>query len=367
MLKKITIQILGWNSAKELADTLRVLSEVPDSLADIVYIDNASTDNSIELVERLCPLAKIIRLQDNRGFSAGNNVGLRECDTPYVLLLNPDARLVWGGIEQLITEFENDPKLGAAQGLLMREGDIAVGSIGNSLSCVARTAPARPKVQAGGRADINESRAARYVAKLPTATSRQLSKRGVIDSAGIVLTFALNGRDRGAGEEDAGQFDEEAPLTAVTGACGMYRMSALNDVAHEREGKKEYLDEDFFAYKEDVDLGWRLNNAGWKVKYFPVNVGVHARGLRQHGFMNWGLNPVRVYSRLTRKRTRYSVRNWVWLVVKNISAKQVVVHGGFISLRFLLLLFLSLLYFPLVTVWLEVLSGLPRMVGKRVL
>ena len=86
MLKKITIQILGWNSAKELADTLSVLSEVPDSLADIVYIDNASTDNSIELVERLCPLAKIIRLQDNRGFSAGNNVGLRECDTPYVLL-----------------------------------------------------------------------------------------------------------------------------------------------------------------------------------------------------------------------------------------------------------------------------------------
>jgi len=184
-----------------------------------------------------------------------------------------------------------------------------------------------------------------------------------IDSTGIVQTITLNGRERGAGEEDRGQYEKETRLLAVTGACGIYRMAALKDVSY---ASTEFFDNNFFAYKEDVDLGWRLNKKGWQVWYLPVLVGRHKRTMGKRGYLGWGVKPRVIYRRLKNPRTRFSLRNWGWMIVKNVSPRQGVTHAMFIAMRLLIFFLLSLAYLPLFSVWRDILRGLPDMLDKRV-
>lgn len=308
MAEKITIQVVGWNSVKVLPETLAALSTIPRDEVVIRYIDNGSKDSSVQLVRKMLPEAEVIELKENKGFSGAHNTGLVKCQTPYVLTCDPDLVLDWAGMKKLLEIF-NDSKVGAVQGKLYRaEGKI-------------------------------------------------------IDSAGIGQTLALNGKERGANREDMGQFEDEAKLLAVTGACGLYRMAALRSVAH---SDTEFFDKDFFAYKEDVDLGWRLNKAGWKVLYKPVLIGRHRRTLGRRGGLGWGANPRAIYGRLKSPRTRLSLRNWVWMVAKNSSFRQSLLHEIFVDARLLVFLLLSLTYPPLFSVWGEILRGLSRMLDKRV-
>jgi len=312
MDKKLTIQIVGWNSANVLESGLSALKTIPQDEVTIRYIDNGSNDESVSLVKKLLPQADIINLSENKGFSGAHNVGLKRCSTEYVLIHDPDVVIEWTGIKALIDEMDRKSDVGAVQGKLLR------------------------------REKINDA--------------------SIIDSAGIELTLALNGRERGAYEVDRGQYNKKTAITAVTGSCALFRMTALRGVKH---GEFEYFDEKFFAYKEDVDLGWRLNNAGWKVMYIPVNVGVHRRTLGKRGFMNWGLNPSIVWGRLKSPRTRYSFRNWIWLIVKNASLKKELLHEIFIDIRIFVFVILSLFYWPLFSVWGEIWRGLPAMMEKR--
>lgn len=275
------------------------LAALPADEVVIRYLDNGSNDGSVALVKKLLPRAEIIALGCNTGFAPAHNEGFRRATTPYVLIHNPDLVIDWHGIKKILHAF-NDSTVAAVQGKLM----------------------CRP-----GSGDTN-----------------------IIDSAGIVLTRALNGVDRGAGEIDRGQYDALADVLAVTGACALYRVEAIRGIG--------FFDEDFFSYKEDVDLGWRLKKAGWRSVYVPIIAGYHQRHLKA-----WRLGTF--YARLRDPRTRYSLRNWVWMVVKNVTLWQEIKAELFIDARLLVWLGLSFLYPPLLTVWWEILSGWPRMVAKR--
>lgn len=313
MPPELTIQIVGWNSAAALPRLLDCLRTIPVGEVVIRYIDNASSDTSVDLVRSALPDADIIQMPSNTGFAGGHNEGFRRCTTPFVLVLNPDVVLEREAVSELLGEFK-DNRVAAVQGKVLR---------------------------------------------LP----RDHSSAPVIDSAGIILSKALNGIERGAGEEDRGQFDTKVEVVGVTGACGIYRLDALRRVAHLEH---EVFDEDFFAYKEDVDLGWRLNRANWKVLYMPRVAGHHTRQLKGQGKTGWSLAPRALFDRLRSPLTHYSFRNWVWMVVKNVTLKQEVKHELFIDARLAVMFLLSLLYPPLLTVWVEVIRGLPRMTEKRV-
>ena len=306
----LTIQIVGWNSADDLRQSLKYLQAPTQAGVTVRYIDNASADDSIAVVQELLPQADIITSNTNLGFSGGHNRGLAKCTSDFVLLHNPDLQLDWAGIQELLKTFD-DTKVAAVQGNLYRD-----------------------------------------------------QERTIFDSCGIEQTLTLNGRDRGAGQKDTGQYENSTDLFAVTGACALYRVTALHAIAHSQE---EILDDDMFAYKDDVDLGWRLNKAGWRVRYEPVVAGVHGRAVRSEGFLNWGLNPIHIYKRLQSTRTRWSLRNWLWMITKNASLKQLLLHGMFIDLRWLTFFLLSFTYPPLLTVWPEIIRGLPRMLEKRTL
>ena len=280
------------------------------------FIDNGSEDDSVDLVRQSLPGADVIERGKNTGFAAGHNLGFSLCTTSVVLILNPDVVLNWQGTKRLMGVFD-DKHVGAAQGKIYRGKD------------------------------------------------SEETKSNVLDSAGIIQTLTLNGKERGAGEEDRGQYNRRTELLATTGACCIYRMAALGSVAY-TPGEEasstpgvvfevpNVFDEDFFAYKEDVDLGWRLNNAGWKVAFEPVFMGFHRRSLKRH-----------VLRRLEDARTRYSLRNYCWMIAKNVQMGQLLRHGAFILGRLLILFCLSLVTPALFPAWREMWQGLPAMLAKR--
>jgi len=312
----LTIQIVGWNSASVLEPGLRALAGISGDEAEICYIDNASTDGSVDVVRRVLPQARIMELPRNIGFAHAHNIGFSQCATPFVLTHDPDAEIDWNGIKKLLRTF-SDPSVGAVQGKILRREGSSAGA-------------------------------------------------AVLDSTGIILTRSLNGAERGSYEEDTGQYAERSAITAVTGACGIYRLEALKAVAHAREnGVLEIYDHDFFAYKEDVDLGWRLQRAGWSSVYVPIFMAYHQRTLGRRGSLNWGMSIPTIYARLQNPRTRYSIRNWLWMLAKNMTFAQDLKAEVFIDARLCAFFILSLLYPLLFGVWVETLEGMPRMLAKR--
>lgn len=303
-MAEVTIQILGWNSGDELKHCCRQLKRViPAGQAEYRYIDNGSSDGSAEAVKEILPECQVIELGENRGYAGGHNAGLTRCTTPFILLLNPDVILNWAGTRQVLSAF-NDRQVASAQGLLYRE-----------------------------------------------------MKEKIIDTAGIRRTLALNGQDRGAGQLDRGQFGVAEEVWAVSGAAGIYRIAALVDAALDGE----FFDEDFFAYKEDVDLGWRLKNKGWKNMYIPAVQGSHSRTLRKERAGGWG----GAIGRIRNALTWISFRNWIWMVMKNASWKELLIHEIFVDGRIMIFMAISVAYPPSWRIWGEIFRGAGRMLEKR--
>jgi len=94
-----------------------------------------------------------------------------------------------------------------------------------------------------------------------------------IDSTGIVWTRNQRHLDRGADEPDLGQYDAPQDIFGPSGAAALYRVRALHETAIDGQ----IFDEDFFAYREDADLAWRLRLMGWTSIYVPAAVARHRR------------------------------------------------------------------------------------------
>ena len=307
VMSKLTVQLVTWNNADSLASTLEALATAPAEVF-IRVLDNGSTDDSVRMVRKALPQAEVIELGKNYGFCDAHNIGFSLCETEFVLVHNPDLQMSWKALPELLSVFD-DPQTAAVQGKLMRD-----------------------------------------------------TSANTLDSAGIEMTWALNGKERGAGERDTGQYDTARDVAAVTGAAAIYRLSALQKVSHGKyavagyENVPEIFDRDFFAYKEDVDLGWRLRRAGYLHRYVPVVQGVHARAVSER---------IAIWRRLRDRRTQYSFRNWNWMVYKNVSLKEAFLHELFVDARLFTFGLMTLFYPRVCLVWWETIRGIPRMLSKR--
>ena len=103
----VTVVVLNWNGAHLLADCLRGLAaqDLPEGQVAVWVVDNASTDGSLELLAREFPWVRAIANPSNDGFAGGNNVALREVDTPFVALINNDARPEPDWLRRLLEPF----------------------------------------------------------------------------------------------------------------------------------------------------------------------------------------------------------------------------------------------------------------------
>jgi GT2 family glycosyltransferase len=198
--------------------------------AEVIVVDNASTDGSADMVAAEFPAAVLIRAPRNGGFAYANNLALRRARGRAILLLNPDAEASPGSLAALLAALQARPEAGVVGPKLLR----ADGSM--HLAC-RRSFPS------------------------PTVSLYRL--------AGL---SRLAPRSPRFGRYNLTYLDPdlETPVDAVTGACMLVRRAALETVGP--------LDERFFMYGEDLDWCWRFHAAGWTVRYVPSVTIRHRHG-----------------------------------------------------------------------------------------
>jgi N-acetylglucosaminyl-diphospho-decaprenol L-rhamnosyltransferase len=221
----VDVVIVSYNSRAHLRRCVEPLAGLDD--VRVIVVDNASTDGSLETVAHLD--VTTLALGQNGGFAYGCNVGWRSGDAPFVLLLNPDARIDHGSLDRLVRVLERDSQIGAAG----------------------------PKIiQSDGSLEFSQRRFPR----LGSAYARALFLHRLLPNSAWT-----NGIVR-----DMRSYDRDTSPEWLSGACILLRRSALELL--------DGLDESFFLYCEDVDLCRRLRQAGLDIRYIPEAVAIHEGG-----------------------------------------------------------------------------------------
>lgn len=363
MAPLLSIILIGYNNRRFLEPCLNALGvqklgakKGPSSIA-IFYIDNASSDDSVEWILRHHPQVKVLANRENIGYAAAANQGIKMTKSPYVMILNPDLILTPDYLKIVIAKMEKNPRIAAITGKILKYD---------------------------------------FEKNAPT---------NVIDTTGLKAYKSRRVVDRGQGEEDKGQYEQSEEVFGVSGAGPIYRREALEDVKLSKNLKRqrgwelhpfpkrdlreyaenrsrrgfvwktgeatqslvscEYLDEDFFMYKEDVDLAWRLRLRGWKSVYAPKAVGYHGRGTGVLARNTPG-QIFRGRRTLTRFQKYYSYKNHYLLQIKNDLAINVLKHLPFIVSNELLRTFHTIVREPyLFKALAHAIIQLPRMLKKR--
>ncbi len=223
----LSVIIVSWNTASELRDCILSAISAGGSNVEIIVVDNASSDGSAEMVACEFPDVKLIVNKSNRGFAKASNQGIRVSGGRYILLLNPDSIVRPGAFDALIRFGDDNPDAGIF-GLKVLNTD---GSI--QYSC-------------------------RQFPTLAAGIFRNTILRHFFPKNPYVRDYLLAEWDH----------SEQRDVDWVSGAALVARRELIEDIG--------LLDERFFMYCEDVDLGYRAKEKGWRVSYFPGAVVVHA-------------------------------------------------------------------------------------------
>lgn len=290
-MPRVAVNIVTWNSLKFLPEALESLEQQTWRDFFTLIIDNGSTDGTVEFVRNNFPRVVILRNTHNLGFARAHNQGLAYAQAhldssagePLVLVTNPDIVLDSDCLERLVGEMDRRPR---------------------SASVCPKLIKARREVDG----DMSET-----------------VSTGLIDSAGLAMRRSRSAYDRGAAETDRGQHDRPEEVFGASGALALYRLAALQDVAWQGE----IFDEDFFAYKEDVDLAWRLRLRGWSANYLPAARALHYRTASGHGrgiVKAWQAHRAR-----PAMLERLSSRNQLLMVVKNEHFGNLIWHWPWLA------------------------------------
>jgi GT2 family glycosyltransferase len=291
---QLTVAVLSYNGRHLLEVILPSLARQRFRDFEVVVVDNGSRDDTALWLDQRWPEVVVVSLPDNVGVTAALNVCVRSGRAPLIALFNNDLELEPDCLGELVGALSEHPEAGWAGGKL-----------------------------------------------------RDFQTRNVIDGAGDVFTWAATGGRRGHGELDHGQFDQPR---AIFGACGgavLYRRDAL-----EPGGE---LDEDFFAFYEDVDWNLRAQLAGFSCRFVPTAVVYHMGSAT----IGKGLSDF----------TRYHLwRNTLWIIAKDIPAPALIRHAHQLIIGQLVNLAVAIKDRKLriwLQVWRDGLRGLPRMLRKR--
>ncbi|MBU1029256.1 glycosyltransferase family 2 protein, partial [Patescibacteria group bacterium] len=330
IMSKVVVSIISWNHAKYLADVLNsVLAQTYPDIS-IVVVDNGSTDGSSDLVREKFPEVGLLRNTNNLGFSRAHNqviaytranfTQLNDLEDLFVLVLNPDIILQTDFIAKLMDRAAHRTDIGSAGGKLLRLFQTMDGDL----------------------------------------LEKEFSD--VVDSTGIRMFKSRRAVDRNSGQRDNGRFERVEEVFGITGAAVLYRLSALVDVAPDGN----YFDEDFFAYKEDIDLAWRLRLRGWKALYIPDAIGYHHRHLAGSEKVSI-LALLRGRKNRSRFLSRLSYRNHLLMLLKNEQLLNVLIDFPRIWFQETRKALYLIFFEP--TTWfsamLDVIRYLPRTLKKR--
>ena len=263
-MKRVAVVILNWNGEKMLREFL------PDVVrhstgAEIVVADNASTDGSLQMLEREFPTVRRIVLDRNHGFAQGYHLALEQVDAEFYLLLNNDVQVDADWLSPLLEYMDKNPHVAACQPKLLCHWD-------------------RTRFEYAG------------------------ASGGYIDAWGYPY---CRGRVMGTVEEDKGQYDEPASLLWATGAALMIRREAYWQAGG--------LDGRFFAHQEEIDLCWRLRSRGYGIACVPqskvwhVGGGTLPKDSPHKTYLNFRNNLLLLYKNLPSERLDTVMRVRFWL------------------------------------------------------
>jgi len=230
-IPEISIIIVGYKTKKYLDSCFKSIQHQTIYNAnnvEVIYIDNASFDQSIAHIQRNYKWVSTVRNMKNVGYASALNQGIRYAAGEYILMMNPDVILEPNYLENAIKKMQHDKHIAAIGGKIYQY-------------------------------DFNQG-----------------NKTPYLDTVGV---FAYVDREilSARGSRDEGQFEDSENIFSIRNICAVYRKSALEDA----KMFSEYFDENFFLYLEDVDMCWRLHMLGWKILYLPSMVAHHCRDTRK--------------------------------------------------------------------------------------
>jgi N-acetylglucosaminyl-diphospho-decaprenol L-rhamnosyltransferase len=249
---EFSVVVVTYNSAATIRACLRSI-EAGGVPAEIVVLDNASTDDTVELVRREFPQVRLIASPSNAGFGRGCNQAWRETSAPYVLLLNPDAQLQPGAVLALLAFARATPDAGLIGPRLLNPN--------GTLQHSCFRFPNLRMVRTGLFFDLP------------------------IDSP-------QNGRYLEA------EYERPHPVEHLLGACLLIRRAAIEQVG--------LLDEGFFMYFEETDLCYRMQAAGWQNWYTPSATAVHV------GAHSTSRDPERMSAIFFQSQARFWRKHYPW-------------------------------------------------------
>lgn len=227
----LSVVLLSYNTRDFTEGALRTVLDASTGLdVEVFVVDNASRDGSADMVEAKFPQVKLIRNARNVGFSAGNNVALRQVSGRYVLLLNTDTIVRRDTLRTMVEFMDTHPDVGAAGcKILNPDGSLQL----DSRRSLPTPMAAFCKMAGLGRLFPKSRRFAHYN-----------------------MTYL--------------DPDQTTEVEVLSGSCMMVRKQTMDQVG--------ILDEDYFMYGEDIDWCYRIQTAGWRIFYVPTTEIIHFRG-----------------------------------------------------------------------------------------
>jgi GT2 family glycosyltransferase/glycosyltransferase involved in cell wall biosynthesis len=218
----VSVVLVNYRGANDTVECLRSLRQLdwPTDLLELVVVDNASGDGSADVIRAAVPEAVLVESPQNTGFAGGCNLGVEHATGQYVAFLNNDARADAAWLSAAVATLASDPRIGA-------------------VACKV--------LDWDGR---------------------------LVDYAGAAMTWFAMGYKPEVERPDSERYDRQKDVLFATGAATVMPTAVFREVGG--------FDERFFMFYEDVDLGWRLNLLGYRVRYEPASIAFH----KHHATMN---------------------------------------------------------------------------------
>lgn len=311
---EVSIIIVTWNAKKFLPFLFDSIEKQTFKDFNVLVIDNASLDNTAGIInDKYFPLAKVVRQKNNSGFSKGFNLGIHWTSSKYVLILNQDLVLDSEFLEVAVDFMNKNSKVGALQGKILQ---------------------------------------------WETAGNKKLD---LVDNLGINIYKNHSFLNRHEGEKSPKLEKNARPVFAFSGSCALLRRQALDEIKY----KQEFFDEDFFMYKEDIDLSWRLRHKNWNIVYYPPAVAFHSRTLKNTVCKDNLSIAAHRYTK--RKQLNYlSYRNHLYTLFKNQFYQNFIFYFFYIFwYEFKKLIFIILAEPGSLKAWIDFLINIFKFYKKR--
>ena len=210
----LSVVIPNWNGARFLPTCLDALNRQTYEAVQVIVVDNASSDESREMIRARYPDVVLLELPENRGFTGACNTGMAAASGEFIALLNNDTEVDPAWAAAVVDGFARHPEAGSIASKMLL-----------------------------------------------------FDRRDHFHTTGDYFTLDGRAGNRGVWQQDVGQYDSEGFVFSACGGSAAYRRTMLDQIG--------MLDDDFFFSGEDVDLGWRAQLTGWRCLYVPAAVVYH--------------------------------------------------------------------------------------------